>query len=132
MPAREQPISPQIKKLELRLTVNGQVRQKDSTANLVFGPAETLTELSGVQDLFAGDLISTGTPAGCALAVPSPFRQKLAALIPEAKKWKIFMDVQAKRSQYLKVGDVVEARIASASGGIDLGVQRNVVTEARQ
>ena len=122
---------PEIKKLELRLTVNGEVRQKDSTANLVFGPAETLTELSGV-DLFAGDLISTGTPAGCALAVPSPFRQKLAALIPEAKKWKIFMDVQAKRSQYLKVGDVVEARIASASGGIDLGVQRNVVTEARQ
>ena len=119
---------PEVHKLELVLTVNGQVRQKDSTANLVFKPAETLTELSGVQDLHAGDLIATGTPAGCALTVPSPFRQKLFALIPEGTKWKIFMQLQAKRPQYLKVGDIVEARIANASRSIDLGVQRNVVT----
>ena len=122
---------PQIKNLQLKLTVNGEVRQNDSTANLVFGPAETLTELSGVHDLFAGDLISTGTPAGCALSVPSPFRQKIAGLFPEATKWKIFLNVQAKREQYLKIGDVVEARISNPSGGIDLGVQRNVVVGER-
>lgn len=122
---------PQIKNLQLKLTVNGQVRQNDSTANLVFGPAETLTELSGVQDLFAGDLISTGTPSGCALSVPSPFRQKIAGLFPEATKWKMFLNVQAKREQYLKIGDVVEARISNPSGGIDLGVQRNVVVGER-
>lgn len=118
---------PKLKALQLKLTVNGEVRQNDSTANLVFGPAETLTEFSGLQDLFAGDLIATGTPAGCALSIPSPARQRIAALLPEAAKWKIFFKVQAKRSQYLKVGDVVEARIASASGDIDLGVQRNTV-----
>jgi hypothetical protein len=39
------------------------------------------------------------------------------------------MGVQAKRSQYLKPGDVVEARIASGDGVIDLGVQRNRVVE---
>ena len=61
-----------LRALQLTLTVNGKVRQKDSVANLVFGPAETLTELSGVQDLHVGDLLSTGTPAGCALSVPSP------------------------------------------------------------
>ena len=122
---------PKMKALQLRLTVNGAVRQNDSTANLVFGPAETLTEFSGLQDLFAGDLIATGTPAGCALTVPSPLRQRLAALLPEATKWKVFLKMQSKRSQYLKAGDVVEARIASASDGIDLGVQRNVVVEER-
>ena len=119
----------EIKKLDLQLTVNGVVRQKDTTANLVFGPAETLTELSGVQDLHVGDLIATGTPAGCALTVPSPLKQKLFALIPEAVKWKVFLGLQAKRPQYLKVGDVVEARIANESKSIDLGVQRNVVSE---
>ena len=122
---------PKMKALQLRLTVNGAVRQNDSTANLVFGPAETLTEFSGLHDLFAGDLIATGTPAGCALTVPSPLRQRLAALLPEATKWKVFLKMQSKRSQYLKAGDVVEARIASASDGIDLGVQRNVVVEER-
>jgi 2-keto-4-pentenoate hydratase/2-oxohepta-3-ene-1,7-dioic acid hydratase in catechol pathway len=113
--------------LELTLTVNGEVRQRDSTKNLVHDPASTLTELSGVQDLFAGDLLATGTPAGCALSVPSPTKQRLGALLPEAKKWDLFLAVQARRTQYLKPGDVVESRIRSADGRIDLGVQRNLV-----
>ncbi|MGF6639598.1 fumarylacetoacetate hydrolase family protein [Paraburkholderia sp. MM6662-R1] len=116
---------PTLRRLDLTLTVNGAVRQKDSTANLVYGPAETLTELSGVHDLYVGDLLSTGTPSGCALSVPSPGKQKIAALLPEAVKWRMFMNVQAGRSQYLKAGDLVEARIASPDGLIDLGVQRN-------
>lgn len=114
-----------LKSLSLELTVNGQVRQSDSTANLVYGPAETLTELSGVQDFEPGDLLATGTPAGCALSVPSPGKQKIGALLPEKKKWEIFFKVQSKRTQYLKAGDVVEARIRSADGRVDLGVQRN-------
>ena len=120
-----------LKNLQLKLTVNGETRQQDSTANLVYGPAETLTELSGVHDFAPGDLLATGTPAGCALSVPSPFKQKLGALIPEKKKWEIFLKVQRQRTQYLKPGDVVEARIASDDGRIDLGTQRNrVVAEA--
>ncbi len=114
-----------LSQLRLTLTVNGEVRQDDTASNLVYGPAETLTELSRVQDFEAGDLLSTGTPAGCALAAPSPAKQRLAALLPEKTKWNVFMSIQAKRSQYLKPGDVVEARIRTADGRIDLGVQRN-------
>lgn len=121
---------PALKQLQLRLTVNGQVRQSDSTANLVYGPAATLTELSGVHDFAAGDLIATGTPAGCALTIPSPAKQRIAALLPEAVKWKAFLKAQEGRSgYYLKKGDVVEASIRSADGVIDLGVQRNLVVE---
>jgi 2-keto-4-pentenoate hydratase/2-oxohepta-3-ene-1,7-dioic acid hydratase in catechol pathway len=113
------------------LTVNGEVRQQDNTKNLVYGPAETLSELSEVQDLFAGDLIATGTPAGCALSVPSPAKQRLGGLLSESKKWEIFLTVQAKRSGYLRPGDLVESRIRSRDGRIDLGVQRNrIVAES--
>jgi 2-keto-4-pentenoate hydratase/2-oxohepta-3-ene-1,7-dioic acid hydratase in catechol pathway len=94
---------------------------------MVHGPVATLNELSGVQDFAPGDLIATGTPAGCALAIPSPAKQRIAALLPERKKWELFMQAQAKRSQYLQVGQVVEATIRSADGAIDLGRQRNVV-----
>ena len=118
-----------LRELRLTLTVNGAVRQQDTIANLVYGPAETLTELSGVQDLHIGDLLSTGTPSGCALSIPSPAKQRIAALLPEALKWKMFMKVQAGRSQYLKAGDVVESRITTADGAIDLGVQRNAVVD---
>ena len=115
----------QLRQLQLKLSVNGEVRQQDSTANLVYGPAETLTELSGVQDFEPGDLLATGTPAGCALSIPSPAKQRIGALLPEKKKWEIFMKVQAGRTQYLKPGDVVEASIRSADGRVDLGLQRN-------
>ena len=122
---------PYLKKLQLKLTVNGQIRQNDSTANLVHGPVATLNELAGVQDLAPGDLIATGTPAGCALSIPSPAKMRIAALLPEAKKWALFLKAQAARTQYLQVGDRVAASIRSEDGKIDLGVQHNrIVAEA--
>jgi len=122
---------PYLKKLQLKLTVNGQIRQNDSTANLVHGPVATMNELAGLQDLAPGDLIATGTPAGCALSIPSPVKMRIAALLPEAKKWALFLKAQAARTQYLQAGDTVEASIRSADGVIDLGVQHNrIVVEA--
>ena len=115
--------------LQLTLTVNGEVRQDDSTANLVYGPAETLAEMSGVHDFAPGDLIATGTPAGCALSIPKPAVLRIVTLFGEAARWRMFGKVQAKRTQYLKTGDVVESRIRSLDGVIDLGVQRNLVVE---
>ncbi|MBZ4329214.1 fumarylacetoacetate hydrolase family protein [Corallococcus sp. AS-1-12] len=120
-----------LRKLTLRLKVNGKVRQQDTTANLVHGPAATLTELSGVHDFRAGDLLATGTPAGCALSVPSPMKQRMAALVPEKARWKLFLAMQAKRTQYLQPGDVVEASIRSDDGRLDLGVQRNLIIAER-
>ena len=120
---------PYLKDLQLTLRVNGEERQRDTSANLVHGPAETLTELSGIHDLFPGDLIATGTPSGCALAVPSPFKQRLAAMLPETMKWRMFLKVQERRAQYLKAGDVVESQIRSSDGVVELGMQRNVVVE---
>ncbi len=120
-----------LKALRLDLTVNGAKRQSASTEELVFGPAETLTELSGLQDLFAGDLIATGTPSGCGLRLPPPIVQRLASLLPEATRWKLFVNGQKRSGRYLKAGDLVESRIRSADGVIDLGVQRNRVVTSR-
>jgi hypothetical protein len=54
----------------------------------------------------------------------------MAALLPERMKWKMFMNIQARRSQYLNPGDIVESRIATADGSIDLGAQRNRIVDA--
>jgi 2,4-didehydro-3-deoxy-L-rhamnonate hydrolase len=120
---------PRLKDLELRLSVDGELRQHDNTRNLVYGAAETLSELSHIQNLYAGDLLATGTPAGCALQVPSPAKQRLAALLPERTKWELFLKIQSRRRQYLKPGDVVEASICSTDGVINLGMQSNRVIE---
>ncbi|HET8731324.1 MAG TPA: fumarylacetoacetate hydrolase family protein [Moraxellaceae bacterium] len=113
--------------LQLTLSVNGQVRQNDSTANLVYKPAETLTEFSQVADFAPGDVLMTGTPSGCALGLPSPALVRISGLLPEAKKWELFLKGQKRRPQYLNAGDRVEATIVSRDGRIDLGRQRHVV-----
>lgn len=119
---------PYLRELELTLAVNDEVRQRDRTDRMIHSPAATLTELSGVQDLRAGDLIATGTPAGCAMRLPTGWRQKLALLLPEARRWELFRRSQADRP-YLRPGDVVTSRIASRDGVVDLGEQRNRVVE---
>jgi 2-keto-4-pentenoate hydratase/2-oxohepta-3-ene-1,7-dioic acid hydratase in catechol pathway len=111
--------------LTLTLAVNGEVRQHDQTKNLVYKPAETITELSAFSGVSAGDVLLTGTPAGCALRIPpAPIRKLMQLVLPERKFWATFRKVQSRRPQYLKPGDVMTATIASADRVIDLGEQR--------
>ncbi len=71
--------------LELWLKVNGEGRQKGTTANMVFGVGHVLSYLSQFMTLLPGDVISTGTPPGVGLGLDPPV--------------------------YLKAGDVVECGI---------------------
>lgn len=118
-----------LNELSLTLKVNGEIRQQDSTANLVFKPAETLTEFSQITNFAKGDVLMTGTPSGCALGLPSATMLRIAALLPEKKKWQLFLKGQKKRKQYLNVGDIVESTITSADGHINLGIQTHTVTD---
>jgi 2-keto-4-pentenoate hydratase/2-oxohepta-3-ene-1,7-dioic acid hydratase in catechol pathway len=110
-------------RLDLRLSVNGVLRQDDTTANLVFKPAETISELSTFADIAPGDVLLTGTPSGCALRVPPPPVRRLLGLLPERRFWALFLSSQRRRPEYLKPGDIMKATIRCADGGIDLGEQ---------
>ncbi|CAH0276360.1 Ureidoglycolate lyase [Arthrobacter sp. Bi83] len=59
--------------IELASWVNGEPRQKSSTQDMVFGPAELVRRLSQYMVLEPGDLITTGTPAGVALSGRFPY-----------------------------------------------------------
>lgn len=50
--------------LELELWVNGELRQKSNTRHLIFDIPYLISYISHIIPLEAGDLISTGTPAG--------------------------------------------------------------------
>ena len=72
--------------LEMWTAVNGETRQSGSTKDMIFGVAQLVSYVSQFMSLRAGDLISTGTPAGVAHGMKPP--------------------------RYLKPGDVVEMGIA--------------------
>ncbi len=113
--------------LRLTLSVNGQVRQDSTVADMIVRPAQALTLLSRFQPMAAGDLLLTGTPGGTALKAPPKITGKLAGLLPPATRWKLFFRQQAANPRYLHDGDVITATIASPDGQLDLGAQRNTV-----
>jgi 2-keto-4-pentenoate hydratase/2-oxohepta-3-ene-1,7-dioic acid hydratase in catechol pathway len=58
--------------LPMWLTVNGETRQKGSTATMIFGVAHLVSYLSRFMRLEPGDLISTGTPPGVGMGMKPP------------------------------------------------------------
>jgi 2,4-didehydro-3-deoxy-L-rhamnonate hydrolase len=120
-----------IKDLLLTLKVNGEVRQKDYAGDMIVAPPATLTELSQIMNLNAGDLIATGTPGGVALHPPSATVQKWATfLLPPKKRFMMFLKGQLKHPKYLQPGQTITATIATEDGAIDLGQQTNTIVAA--
>ena len=58
--------------LELCLKVNGEIRQKASTAELMMPVAELVAYVSRFMTLNAGDVVSTGTPGGVGMGMNPP------------------------------------------------------------
>ena len=72
-------------RLRLQLAVNGETKQDDTTADMVFDIAEQISILSRIMTLEPGDVLFTGTPAG----------------------------VGAPKQTFMKVGDRIDAEIES-------------------
>jgi acylpyruvate hydrolase len=58
--------------LPVRLTVDGEVMQSDTTADLLFKPVDLVTYVSTIIRLNPGDIIATGTPGGVGQARQPP------------------------------------------------------------
>ena len=89
----------------------------------------TLTELAALQDLRAGDLIATGTPAGCAARAPGRLTMFLLRhLVSESTKWRLFIGKGLSNPAYLRPGDRLQLSIRTDDGAIDLGQQTTLIT----
>lgn len=65
---------PDPQRLDIRLWVNGELRQDSNTSDMVFGVARIIEHISHVMTLEPGDVIATGTPDGVAFGRdPSPW-----------------------------------------------------------
>jgi 2,4-didehydro-3-deoxy-L-rhamnonate hydrolase len=91
---------------------------------MLFKPWQTLSELSAVQDVHAGDVIITGTSSGVAAKAPSALVMFIAKhFIGEKKRWEVFVQKGLKNPLYLKNGDRVEMTSRTSDGSLDLGTQ---------
>lgn len=58
--------------LNLRCWVNGELRQNSNSKEMLIGIPDLVVNLSRAFELVSGDIIMTGTPAGCGLAQDPP------------------------------------------------------------
>lgn len=50
--------------LDIRLVLNGEIKQSSNTSNLIFSVSELISTISHIMTLNEGDVIATGTPSG--------------------------------------------------------------------
>ncbi len=58
----------EVQNLDMELKVNGEVRQKSNTSQMIYPVPEIVSFLTFLMTLEPGDIIATGTPAGVAMA----------------------------------------------------------------
>jgi 2,4-diketo-3-deoxy-L-fuconate hydrolase len=117
--------------LHMRLSVNGQVRQDTYCRDMLHQPHATVSEFSALQDLNAGDLIATGTPAGCAAKARGKLSMFVAnRILSEPTKWKMFIKGGMRNPLFLQPTDVMTLSIRTDDGALDLGTQRSQVVTA--
>jgi 2-keto-4-pentenoate hydratase/2-oxohepta-3-ene-1,7-dioic acid hydratase in catechol pathway len=63
---------PDPQRIALELAVNGEVKQRSSTADMIFPVAEIVSYLSQFMTLLPGDVVITGTPEGVGLGMKPP------------------------------------------------------------
>jgi 2-keto-4-pentenoate hydratase/2-oxohepta-3-ene-1,7-dioic acid hydratase in catechol pathway len=56
-----------VQNLDMRLSVNGQIRQNANTSQMIHTVAQIVSFLSHLMTLEPGDVITTGTPSGVGL-----------------------------------------------------------------
>jgi 2-keto-4-pentenoate hydratase/2-oxohepta-3-ene-1,7-dioic acid hydratase in catechol pathway len=61
---------PDLQNIQIRFTLNGEIRQNSNTALMLFPVLELLAHISGFFTLMPGDVVMTGTPEGVGPLAP--------------------------------------------------------------
>jgi len=116
--------------LELKLSLNGEIKQTAVTDKLIHKPAKTLSDISEYANLYSGDCLLTGTPGG--ILAGANLKAALAILLNftnDVKRREKFTRAQLAQTRFLEPGDVLELSIRTQDGSIDLGCQRNEIAD---
>jgi 2-keto-4-pentenoate hydratase/2-oxohepta-3-ene-1,7-dioic acid hydratase in catechol pathway len=95
--------------VELETTVNGELRQRQFTADLIYTPKQLLSFIAAAypdERPEKGDVVLTGTPGGVALRV-SPWKRRLAAFLHLGRftRLRFLLNAADRERRFLYPGD---------------------------
>jgi 2-keto-4-pentenoate hydratase/2-oxohepta-3-ene-1,7-dioic acid hydratase in catechol pathway len=98
--------------VEIESLVNGEVRQRQSTADLIYTPTQMLRFIHAAfpeAPLSKGTIVLTGTPGGVAMRTPR-WLVRLGNLVGLSRFRKLATKLDGDTSRFLEVGDEVTVR----------------------
>jgi 2-keto-4-pentenoate hydratase/2-oxohepta-3-ene-1,7-dioic acid hydratase in catechol pathway len=119
-----------LENLEISLDYQGKQRQHAITSQLIYKPAETLTQIAAITDLRVGDMVLTGTPGGViAQGTPKLVEALKTHLLDDARR-RDEMRIEMKNlANFLQPGESVSLSMRDLHAGIALGGQYSVIAE---
>jgi 2-keto-4-pentenoate hydratase/2-oxohepta-3-ene-1,7-dioic acid hydratase in catechol pathway len=116
--------------LEISLVYREVERQRAVSSQLIYKPAETLTQLAGIMDLKAGDLILTGTPGGVIAQGTPKLVESLKTYLLDDQRRREEMVVEMKTlADFLQPGDTLTLSMRDVNRGLDLGAQLSAIAD---
>jgi 2-keto-4-pentenoate hydratase/2-oxohepta-3-ene-1,7-dioic acid hydratase in catechol pathway len=118
--------------LEIKLSLNGELRQSASSAQLIFEPAETLAYISQSLDMKRGDVLLTGTPGGVtAPATPELVEILKTHLMADTQRRDELRAEMVKARPFMQPGDILTTTLFDRLHNKSLGGHENTIEAAR-
>ncbi|WP_179403268.1 fumarylacetoacetate hydrolase family protein [Burkholderia guangdongensis] len=116
--------------LEISLTYRNVERQRAVSSQLIYKPAETLTQLAAIMDLQPGDLILTGTPGGViAQGTPTFIESLKTQLFDDARRRDELVAEMKTLADFLQPGETLTLTMRDLHSGLSLGGQLSTIVE---
>jgi 2-keto-4-pentenoate hydratase/2-oxohepta-3-ene-1,7-dioic acid hydratase in catechol pathway len=119
-----------LENLEISLSYQGEQRQHTVTSQLIYKPAETLTQIALITDLRVGDMVLTGTPGGViAQGTPKLIEILKTHLLDDTRRLDEMRIEMKNLANFLQPGEFVSLTMRDLHAGIDLGGQYSVIAQ---
>ncbi|RQR27557.1 fumarylacetoacetate hydrolase family protein [Burkholderia sp. Bp9142] len=116
--------------LEISLVYRDVERQRAISSQLIYKPAETLTQIAAMMDLKSGDLILTGTPGGViAQGTPKLIEALKTLLLDDPSRRAEMVSEMKTLADFLQPGETLTSTMRDLHSNLDLGGQFSTIVD---
>jgi 2-keto-4-pentenoate hydratase/2-oxohepta-3-ene-1,7-dioic acid hydratase in catechol pathway len=120
-----------LENIEVSLTLNGELRQKATSSELIFKPIPSINHVARQMDLRRGDILLTGTPGGITSGASERLIQILRDQMMDDETRLVEMREEwAKPRPFMQPGDICACELRDLKSGQFLGGIQNRVAAA--
>ena len=117
--------------IEVSLSLNGELRQKAPSSELIFKPVASINHVAAQMDIKPGDILLTGTPGGITSGASERLIQILKEqMLDDDRRLAEIREEWSKSRPFMQPGDVCSCELRDLRSGRFLGGIQNTIVAA--